>query len=225
MFTTDNLILAWGKEYAVIVLSFSVVVTVQIAFEKIYQSTGNMFVPMVCMAAGSITNIILDPVFIFGLGPVPRLEVKGAAIATAVGQVVTLLLYLIWYFKKDMGLSIKRAYMKPSADICRRVYMVGVPCSMTMGLPSLLITILNGFCSGVFSYLYSEFWVCILSCSPLFIFLQMVSYRECGRFSAMNYGADERKTYETDSSDMRRDDTGNYGCGDAAVPCIFPAPL
>lgn len=70
MFTADNRILAWGKEYAVIVLSFSVVVTVQIAFEKIYQSTGNMFVPMVCMAAGSITNIILDPVFIFGLGPV-----------------------------------------------------------------------------------------------------------------------------------------------------------
>ena len=153
MFTTDNLILAWGKEYAVIVLSFSVVVTVQIAFEKIYQSTGNMFVPMVCMAAGSITNIILDPVFIFGLGPVPRLEVKGAAIATAVGQVVTLLLYLIWYFKKDMGLSIKRAYMKPSADICRRVYMVGVPCSMTMGLPSLLITILNGF-AAAFSPIY-----------------------------------------------------------------------
>lgn len=86
MFTADNLILAWGKEYAVIVLSFSVVVTVQIAFEKIYQSTGNMFVPMVCMAAGSITNIILDPVFIFGLGPVPRLEVKGAAIATAIGR-------------------------------------------------------------------------------------------------------------------------------------------
>lgn len=156
MFTADNLILAWGKEYAVIVLSFSVVVTVQIAFEKIYQSTGNMFVPMVCMAAGSITNIILDPVFIFGLGPVPRLEVKGAAIATAIGQVITLLLYLIWYFKKDMGLSIKRTYMKPTADICRRVYMVGVPCSMTMGASVPADHHTEWFCSSVFPYLYSD---------------------------------------------------------------------
>lgn len=64
-------------EYAYIVLSFSMVITVQIAFEKIYQAVGNMLVPMVCMAAGCITNIILDPVFIFGLGPIPRLEVKG----------------------------------------------------------------------------------------------------------------------------------------------------
>lgn len=192
MFTADNLILAWGREYAVIVLSFSVVVTVQIAFEKIYQSTGNMFVPMVCMAAGSITNIILDPVFIFGLGPVPRLEVKGAAIATAIGQVVTLLLYLIWYFKKDMGLSIKRTYMKPTADICRRVYMVGVPCSMTMGLPSLLITILNGFAAA-----FSPIYILILGVYfklQSFIYLPANGIVQGMRpILSYNYGADERK--------------------------------
>ena len=79
LFTKDGQIYSWGLEYGVIVMAFSVVVTTQIAFEKIYQSLGNMIVPTVCLAAGCITNIVLDPVFIFGLGPVPRMEVRGAA--------------------------------------------------------------------------------------------------------------------------------------------------
>ena len=192
LFTSDARILDWGMEYAYIVLSFSMVITVQIAFEKIYQAVGNMLVPMVCMAAGCITNIILDPVFIFGLGPIPRLEVKGAAIATVIGQVVTLILYLIWYFCKDMGLSLGRRNMKLTGEICGKLYTVGVPCSLTMGLPSLLITVLNGFAAA-----FSPVYILILG---VYFKLQSFSYLPAnGIVQGMrpilsyNYGAGEKK--------------------------------
>lgn len=153
LFTQEADILFMGQEYAVLVLIFSVVVTLQIAMEKIYQSVGNMLVPMVCMAVGCITNIILDPIFIFGLGPVPRMEVTGAAVATVIGQAVTLLLYVIWYLKKDMGLKLCPIFMKPEKEICKKLYLVGAPSALNMGLPSLLIIILNGI-AAAFSPVY-----------------------------------------------------------------------
>lgn len=153
LFTKEADILFMGQEYAVLVLIFSVVVTLQIAMEKIYQSVGNMLVPMVCMAVGCITNIILDPIFIFGLGPVPRMEVTGAAVATVIGQAVTLLLYVIWYLKKDMGLKLHPIFMKPEKEICKKLYLVGAPSALNMGLPSLLIIILNGI-AAAFSPVY-----------------------------------------------------------------------
>ena len=153
LFTSDGQIYGWGLEYGFIVMSFSVIVTMQIAFEKIYQSLGNMIVPTVCLAAGCITNIALDPVFIFGLGPVPRMEVRGAAVATVIGQIVSLLLYVVYFLKKGMGIEFSRRLMKPTGDVCKRLYMVGIPSSLTMGLPSLLVTLLNGL-AGAFSAMY-----------------------------------------------------------------------
>lgn len=153
LFTAEGKIFDWGLEYGYLVIGFSVVVTVHIAFEKIYQSVGNMMVPTVCLAAGCITNILLDPVFIFGLGPVPRMEVKGAAVATILGQFVTLALYVIWYFKKGIGIKIERGGMRPTGEICKKLYLVGVPSSLTMGLPSVLVTVLNGI-AGAFSPIY-----------------------------------------------------------------------
>lgn len=68
-------------------------VTVGIAFEKIFQATGRMKVSMISMICGFVTNIVLDPLMIFGIGPFPRMEISGAAYATGIGQTVTLLVY------------------------------------------------------------------------------------------------------------------------------------
>ena len=153
LFAQEGETLSWGMEYGRIVLGFSTVMTVQIAFEKIYQSVGNMMVPTVCLAAGCLTNIVLDPVFIFGLGPVPRMEVRGAAVATVLGQAVSLILYLIFYAKRTLGIRLSAGQCMPSKELCARLYLVGVPSSLTMGLPSALITVLNGL-AGMFSPIY-----------------------------------------------------------------------
>ena len=112
-----------------------------------------MIVPTLCLAAGCLTNIVLDPILIFGIGPIPRMEVKGAAIATVIGQIVPLVMYLVWHRKKGLGVSIHIKDMKPDPAICGRLYAVGIPSSLTLGMPSLLITLLNKI-AGAFSSVY-----------------------------------------------------------------------
>ena len=73
------------------VFSFSTVIALEISFEKIFQSVGKMAVSMFSMLCGCIANIILDPVLIFGLGPAPCLGIEGAALATGIGQCLTVL--------------------------------------------------------------------------------------------------------------------------------------
>lgn len=92
-------------QYGYLVLSFAVISTLQIAIEKVFQAVGSMKVPMLCMTAGCVANIVLDPLFIFGIGFFPRMEIRGAAVATVIGQVVTLVLYLVIWVRKDIGLA------------------------------------------------------------------------------------------------------------------------
>lgn len=81
------------------------------------------------------------------------MEVKGAAIATVIGQIVPLVMYLVWHRKKGLGVSIHIKDMKPDPAICGRLYAVGIPSSLTLGMPSLLITLLNKI-AGAFSSVY-----------------------------------------------------------------------
>ena len=80
------------------VLLFSVVITLGITFEKIFQSVGKMKVSMFSMICGCLINILLDPLMIFGIGFFPKMGVQGAAVATGLGWVVTLGYYLWYYF-------------------------------------------------------------------------------------------------------------------------------
>ena len=82
MFTTDTDVINLAVMYSTIVFSFSTIVNVGIAFEKIFQAVGRMNVSMISMICGCVTNIILDPLMIFGLGPFPAMGIQGAALAT-----------------------------------------------------------------------------------------------------------------------------------------------
>ena len=96
-FTTDPALVDMGVTYSTIVFLFSLVNMADLAFEKIFQSVGRMNVAMVALITGCVTNIALDPVLIFGLGPVPALGIAGAALATGIGQAVSLVVYLYVY--------------------------------------------------------------------------------------------------------------------------------
>ena len=75
---------------AVIAFSFTLIVNLTLAFEKFFQAVGRMKVTMLSMMCGCIANIVLDPVLIFGLGPFPEMGIEGAALATGIGQALTL---------------------------------------------------------------------------------------------------------------------------------------
>ncbi len=127
---------------------FAVFITLGLSFEKIFQSVGRMQVTMLCMMCGFITNIILDPLMIFGIGPFPAMGIAGAAYATGIGQCFSLAVYLLFYFLKPIPVKISRDAWKPSKEVIKRMYSIGISATLTMALPSLLISVLNGILSA-----------------------------------------------------------------------------
>lgn len=157
IFTSDTKLIEIGMQYSRIVFLFSIAITIGVGFEKIFQAVGMMNVSMISMAAGCIINIILDPIFIFGFGPVPRMGIKGAAIATGIGQVTSLILYLIFYIKLTLPLKIDFKRIRLEKKLVGRLYSIGIPAALNMGLPSILISALNGILAT-----YSQVYVLVL---------------------------------------------------------------
>lgn len=148
IFTNDPIIQQYGQTYSYIAFAFTIPCIIGITFEKIFQAEGQMVVSMSSMLAGCVTNIILDPILIFGIGPFPEMGVAGAALATGIGQVITLLVYLVIYIRKPLPLRLHFRREMLNAKLCGRIYAVGIPASINLGLPSLLITALNGILAG-----------------------------------------------------------------------------
>ena len=124
LFTNNQDTLSLGLRYSNIVLLFSIIIHVEITFEKYFQAMGMMVVSMLSMLCGCILNIILDPVLIFGIGPFPRLGIEGAAIATGIGQCSTLLIYILFYIFKKPPVTIRKHLLRPEKNVCIRLYGV-----------------------------------------------------------------------------------------------------
>ena len=95
MFTSNETVLAYGMQYGIIVLCFSMIHTTELSFEKIFQSMGRMKTSMISLGSSCMINIILDPLLIFGIGPFPEMGIRGAALATGIGQTTGLCIYLL----------------------------------------------------------------------------------------------------------------------------------
>ncbi len=157
LFTADEQIIQWGVQYAVIVFTFSMGYLLQVSMEKIFQSVGEMMITMVLLASGSIINLILDPILIFGLFGFPALGVAGAAIATVIGQTAAFFFYLITYKKKKLPVQIHPRYLKWNGQIVWKLYYIGIPAAITMALPSILAGALNKLLSA-----YGDVYVAVM---------------------------------------------------------------
>ena len=179
-FTSDENIISLGLRYSNIVFAFSVIITLDLSFEKIFQALGKMKVTMIALMCGCVTNIILDPVMIFGLGPFPEMGIEGAALATGIGQVVNLAIYLVIYKARPVSVRITGKYLKPDKGIDLRLYSIGIPAALNLALPSLLISVLNSLLAA-FSQSYVVIWESTISCRPFCIFRPAESFKECVR--------------------------------------------
>ena len=112
MFSHSENVISLGIEYSNIVFAFSLIIMLNVGFEKIFQSVGKMKVTMFSMMAGSITNIILDPILIFGIGPFPRMEIKGAAIATSASILISMSVSLYHFIKGKATIKVKKENLK-----------------------------------------------------------------------------------------------------------------
>lgn len=147
LFTKNENVIDLGLRYSNIAFLFSAIVTVGIAAEKIFQALGRMKETMVCMLVGFIANIILDPVMIFGLGPCPKMGMEGAALATGIGQTLTLISYIVFYFAKPFPVCIAKSNLVWEKSLVGRMYSVGIPATLNLALSSVLLAIVNGILS------------------------------------------------------------------------------
>ena len=155
LYTTDEQIVELGVRYSTVVFGFGVMVSLGVGFEKVFQAVGLMKVSMISLMAGCIANIILDPIMIFGWGPIPAMGIEGAALATGIGQTLSFVIYVAVYFVKPIGVRVTPRLFRPRAQMAARLYSVGIPAVLNLALPSLLISALNGILSS-FSELYVQ---------------------------------------------------------------------
>ncbi len=200
MFTDNKTVIELGVQYSVIAFAFSLMLAWELVFEKTFQAVGRMTVSMTAMLAGCISNIVLDPMLIFGIGIFPAMGIRGAALATGIGQTISLIVYIIIYFVRPLPVSFSIKYMKPDKKLCLKMYSICIPATLNMALPSLLISALN-----VILATYSQVYVFVLG---VYYKLQTFLYLTAnGVVQGMrpligyNYGAREykrvRKIYTT----------------------------
>ena len=144
LYTKDEALIEMGLAYANRAFLFSVVIMLGISLEKVFQAVGRMNSTMVCMLLGFITNIVLDPIMIFGLLGCPKMGMSGAAYATGIGQSVTLLAYVAALIISPLPVSFSKRNISFNKELMKKLYLVGIPASLNMALPSVLISSLNG---------------------------------------------------------------------------------
>ncbi len=141
--TVDPEVLTMGITYLRIccVISFGSVFFS--LFEKLLQATGRSMYSTIGQVTGAVVNIILDPIMIYGIGPVPEMGVAGAAYATVIGQVASAVLLLIFHLKLNKEFEHGTKYMKPDLSVIKEIYAIGLPAIIAQALMSVMVYVMN----------------------------------------------------------------------------------
>ena len=141
--TADPKVISLGTSYLRIccVISFGIIFFS--LFEKLLQATGRSLYSTIGQVVGAVVNIILDPIMIYGIGPVPEMGVKGAAYATVIGQVASAVLLFIFHMKLNKEFRHDVKYMKPDAKIIKEIYSIGLPAIIAQALMSIMVYAMN----------------------------------------------------------------------------------
>lgn len=141
--TKDPVIVRYGTQYMLIITVVSVGIFMQITFERLLQSTGKTIYNMITQGTGAIINIVLDPILIFGMFGLPRMEVAGAALATVIGQLVAVCMSLYFNCKKNTELDLNMRTFRPNKTIIATIYKVGVPSIIMQSIGSVMVFGMN----------------------------------------------------------------------------------
>lgn len=181
-----------GILYMTIVCCFSIGFSLQMTFERMMQGTGLTFYTMLTQTTGAVLNIILDPMFIFGIGPFPELGTAGAAVATCIGQCTAGLFAMVMnhVYNKEIHVSLSQVF-HPSWSVIKRIYYVGIPSTIMGSIGSIMYygmnRLLTGFTDtasavfGVYFKLQSFFFMPIFGMNNAIVPIM-----------AYNYGAQKR---------------------------------
>lgn len=141
---TDNVQIAdMAVSYLKICCCWSVGVVYFAVFEKLLQATGRSHLSTIAQIAGAVTNMILDPVLIYGWLGLPEMGVEGAAWATVIGQIVSMLLGLVFHLKYNKETDNRLLYIRPEGRIIKDIYSIGLAAIIAQALMSLMTYGLN----------------------------------------------------------------------------------
>ena len=145
----NELLYNYAKDYISIISFGSMCVFIQITMERLLQSTGKSIYSMITQASGAIVNIILDPIFIFGKLGVAEMGIKGAAIATVIGQFVAAALGIIFNITLNKEIKLKIKNILPEKNLIKDILIIGIPSVLMQAIGSVMTfsmnTILKGF--------------------------------------------------------------------------------
>ena len=136
-------IIDYGSSYAAVCLGGSIGIFCQFTFERLLQSTGRTHLSMITQIIGAVTNIILDPILIFGLFGAPRLEVMGAAVATITGQCVAAAAALLMNLKRNPEIHLSLRKVRWHTATVKNIYRIGFPTIVMQCIGSVMVFGLN----------------------------------------------------------------------------------
>ena len=185
-------IIAYGDTYLTIIAVASAGMMFQICFERLLQSTGKTIYTMLSQGLGAVINLILDPLFIFGLGPFPAMGIAGAALATVTGQCVGALLGLLCNLRRNPEITLSFRGFRPHGVTIRKIYAVGVPSIIMASIGSVMTfgmnKILGAFNSTAVAVFSAYFKL------ESFIFMPVFGINNAAlAIAAYNYGARKPK--------------------------------
>ena len=148
----DPIVQMFGTEYMSICLSLSVGIFLSCTIERIMTAQGRTLVAMMMQLTGALTNIVLDRIFVLGLGPIPAMGVTGAAIATVIGQFASMTLALIMLVTSKSEIRLRRADFRVSGQTVKEIYSVGVPSILMQAVGTIMFLGMNGILKGLGEY-------------------------------------------------------------------------
>ncbi|MBU7040120.1 MAG: MATE family efflux transporter [Theionarchaea archaeon] len=148
LFSNDPVLVEFGSEYIEIILLGSTALFIPMMSNAILRGEGNTFIPMVTMLIGSVMNMGLDPLLIFGIGPFPRMEVAGAALATVLSRVISgsFILYILLRGKTLISLDFK--HFRHDFSVIKGIFNVGLPSMVMQVLASVTAGSMNIILGG-----------------------------------------------------------------------------
>ncbi len=187
LYTEDEELLSLSNDYSIIVMAFSLFMFLTMMNERILQGTGDSFSSMLSQLSGAVTNIILDPIFIFTF----KLGVSGAAIATVIGQAVSFAVSM-FFVLRNKYIRIKWHHLRLKCHYVKNIYSVGAPTVVTNSISTVMTSALNGILIAFSTTAVSVFSVYFKLQSFMFMPIFGLSSGMVP-IIAYNYGAGKRK--------------------------------
>ena len=147
--TENSSVILLGEQYLEIILILGFGQFIGGMFDRLLQSTGRTFLSMISQLIGAVFNIIFDPISIFGLGPFPELGIRGAALATVLGQILGCLVSFILNISKNHDIQFKFSNILPNKKIIAQIYRVAVPAILMSSITSVVTYFLNLIFKGI----------------------------------------------------------------------------